>query len=472
MRGRLFAVALVLTGFSFPCTAAFAGGLFLPAHGVRPLGRGGAFVAGGDDPGVIWYNPAGIGELSGVRVLLDASLVVLTFEYQRVDSGGNLYDPVANEGPLMPIPTLAVTYQPWKDRLTLGLSVSAPYAPIQGYPRPSYAPCQSKKAPSHCIDTVARDAPQRYSLISMDGTLFIRLELAAAVRVLPQLSVGVSLQNTFVSFVTLSSLSAYNGISSGPEDPEFDTLSQLKLEDYWNPSASFGVVVTPTPGVRIGVSYQLPVWVGGEAATHVQLPVSPMFTSSYVEGSAAELKFTLPMTVRAGVEVRLVPNLRVEAGFDWEQWSVFKELRIKPKNIFIYDIPGIDKYRIPDMVVDLNLHDTFAVRLGGEYALPGLPLVLRLGYVFEWGAVDDAHAAVLANDPDKHLVSVGASVTVARFRIDLGYAHVFMAPRNVDFRKSESKQINPINPTGAVAVGGGRYSGFADLVGLGVERAF
>ena len=29
---------------------ASAGGLFLPAHGVRGLGRGGAFTAGGDDP--------------------------------------------------------------------------------------------------------------------------------------------------------------------------------------------------------------------------------------------------------------------------------------------------------------------------------------------------------------------------------------------------------------------------------------
>src|ERR1700691_3535901 len=39
-----------------------ASGLYFSDRGVRPLGRGGAFVAGADDLGAIWYNPAGGGE--------------------------------------------------------------------------------------------------------------------------------------------------------------------------------------------------------------------------------------------------------------------------------------------------------------------------------------------------------------------------------------------------------------------------
>ena len=37
-----------------------AGGLYLADRGVRPLGRGGAFIAGADDLGAIAYNPAGL----------------------------------------------------------------------------------------------------------------------------------------------------------------------------------------------------------------------------------------------------------------------------------------------------------------------------------------------------------------------------------------------------------------------------
>jgi len=52
-----------------------AGGLFFSDRGVRPMGRGGAFVAGADDLGAIYYNPAGILE-AGNQVLVDASAMV------------------------------------------------------------------------------------------------------------------------------------------------------------------------------------------------------------------------------------------------------------------------------------------------------------------------------------------------------------------------------------------------------------
>ena len=32
-------------------------GMFVTPHGARPLGRGGAFVAGADDLNAIYYNP-------------------------------------------------------------------------------------------------------------------------------------------------------------------------------------------------------------------------------------------------------------------------------------------------------------------------------------------------------------------------------------------------------------------------------
>jgi len=465
---------LVLVGLLFLPAQSLAGGLFLGGHGVRPLGRGGAFTAGGDDPSGIWYNPATIAGTKGWDVLIDGSLVLLTLKYQRVDSGGNLdiYPEVENEAPFIPIPTLALAKDVIKDRLTVGFSISAPYSSLTNFPRPNYGPCENRDAPSNCIDTAATDAPQRYSLISLEGTLFLQLDLAIAWQIVDQVTLGVSIQNVFVNFVTLSSISSYNGFSSGPEDPEFDSLSQLTLTDMFNPSGKVGLVITPIPDVRIGVSYQLPVWIGGDARVDVQLPVSPLYSKSRVEGSLASLNLTLPMVLRVGAEVRLIPNLRLEVGFDWEQWSIFDALRVKPDGIYIYNIPGIDKYEIPDMVIPLNLKDTFAVRLGGEYFFQAIPLALRLGYVYESGAVEDKYASIMAWDSDKHMATLGISYTVSGFRLDLLYAHTFMPERTVDYRESEAMQVNPINPTGAVSVGGGRYRGFVDLVGIGLSKSF
>jgi len=454
-----------------------AGGLFISGHGVRALGRGGAFTAGGDDPSGLWHNPANLGQVEGLQVLLDASLVFSTLEYQRVDSGGNLLPAVNNESPLVPIPTLSIAGRFWGDRLALGFSISAPYAPISAFPRPNYGPCADPNKPSNCIDTAAQDAPQRYSLISMEDSLFLQLDLAVAWNIIPQITVGASLQNHFINFVTLSSLSAYNGISSGPEDPEFDSLAQLHLSDMLNISGKFGVLIRPIQSILIGVSFQLPVWAGGEAESHVQLPVSPLFTKSYVEGSAAEVDLTIPMALHAGVELRMIPLLRLEVGFDWEQWSVFEKLEIRPKDIYIYNIPNIDKYKIPTMEVQLMLKDTFAVRVGGELTVPGIPLswlkiMVRAGYFFETGAVQDEYAAVLANDPNKHALTLGLGLIIKSFRLDVAYAHIFLDSRVVHFNESRSKQVNPLNPTGAVAVGGGSYRGFTDIVGLGLNWTY
>ena len=62
----------VLLGTLATAADAGAAGLYFSDRGVRPLGRGGAFVAGADDLGAIWYNPAGIVDAPS-SFLLDAS---------------------------------------------------------------------------------------------------------------------------------------------------------------------------------------------------------------------------------------------------------------------------------------------------------------------------------------------------------------------------------------------------------------
>src|SRR5262245_26005270 len=101
------------------CVAVFpslaeAGGMTLPARGARPLGRAGSFVAGADDGGALYYNPAGFADIDGVGLLLDAGLVFQQVDYTRVDSGGNRQPTVSGEIGILPIPTLALSYKPKK----------------------------------------------------------------------------------------------------------------------------------------------------------------------------------------------------------------------------------------------------------------------------------------------------------------------------------------------------------------------
>ena len=54
-----------------------AAGLYFADRGVRPAGRAGAFIAGADDLGAIWYNPAGIVDAQS-SVLVDFSWLRFT----------------------------------------------------------------------------------------------------------------------------------------------------------------------------------------------------------------------------------------------------------------------------------------------------------------------------------------------------------------------------------------------------------
>ena len=53
-----------------------AAGLYFSDRGVRPMGRAGAYVAGADDLGSIWYNPAGIAD-AGTSILVDFGWLAL-----------------------------------------------------------------------------------------------------------------------------------------------------------------------------------------------------------------------------------------------------------------------------------------------------------------------------------------------------------------------------------------------------------
>jgi long-chain fatty acid transport protein len=460
------AAALLLIAVFFGATA-HAGGLFLPYHGARGLGRAGAFVAGADDPGGIWYNPATIDRKSRLELLVDATMVLYQMSYTRVDSGGNLLPNVRSEAVPLPIPTLAFT-MPVEKRLWIGASLSAGSGVLPTYPRPSYGPC-NPAAPGNCLDTAHFDAPQRYSLVSFEGTLFLRLDLAVAYQLLPNLTIGVALQNSVAHLSQVKAITSYNGaLSSGPEDPDFDSLTEVKMTDLFNPSAQIGIVYRPFSNLTIALTYQLPTWFDSEAQLAVQLPVSPLYEASTVEGTSAEVSFRFPMSAALGVEYRPLSRLRVELDIVWENWSTLERIAFSPNDIRILDLPGVGTYLVPSSYEYLSCQDSVSFRLGGEYHFAALPLVLRMGYGFELGATPIAATSVVSNDFNKHLFTVGMSYQFGRVRVDAAYGFVLTPRRNVDFRQSTAVQINPVNPTGVNSVGGGNYKQTHHSLGLGV----
>jgi long-chain fatty acid transport protein len=465
-RSRLATALALASTLSGVAAQAWAGGLFLPGRGVRPIGRGGAFTAGADDLGAIWYDPAGMALAVGIddtsdadhatqrrdhALLVDDSLVGESVAYTRVDSGGNTQPTVHNNAPPLPPPTLAYA-QRVGDTLAIGAAVLAPYGALADYPL---------------------TGPQRYSMVSLVGSLFLMPEIALAWHPVPHLYLGAGLQDLIVKFeATVVTSGCPNRTVCAPEDPDFDSPTQMNMTSPFNPSGNFGAIYTIADDlVRIGAALQLPFWVNGGGTANIRLPNSAFYNSAQLNGNQIQVAFTLPLEARAGLEVRpLNGSLRLELEFDYERWSMQNKVAITPKGITITGVPGIGTYTLGELDIIRDFVDTYAVHLGVEWQIRPTPLTLRAGYAFETGAAPLAYFTVATPDGNKHLLSVGASYEIGALRIDVVFAYAIQP--TVTVTDSASLQIDPVRDSQPAPVGNGTYSASTYIAGAGISYQF
>jgi long-chain fatty acid transport protein len=469
--GALALAALASTLLLAP--EAGAAGLYFSDRGVRPLSRGGAFIAGADDLGAITYNPAGLMDAGG-QLFLDASWLHFTSNYTRQalvrQSDPNTGEPraefiqtmpeVEGSSPVLPIPTLAASYQP-HEKVVLALGAWAPYSAITTYPS----------------ELDGEPSPQRYSLITLDGSALAVLGAYVAVAPVPELRLGAGfelLAGTFSSSVVFSGC-VPDRFACAPEQPEWDTASELKVGPIAAPSGRFGAIWEVAKGYRVGAAFALPIFVRSGATIRTRLPATPFFERASQSGDEADVSFDLPWTLRAGVEARPVPELRVEAGFGLEKWSMHDTIDVEPSGVALKNVALFpETYYIPDVVFPRHFQDSYSGRLGAEYSieLGGYPIDLRAGLAYETSAVPAEYLSVLTIDANKFTTAIGGGLHIGeKIRLDATYAHIFAADVTVDPRDAKIPQVSPVraNPTGYPDyVNGGEYSARADVLGVGI----
>ncbi len=473
---RLRSAALCAACLLLLAADASAAGLYFSDRGARPLARGGAFVAGADDLGAIWYNPAGIVDAPS-GILFDATWLHYTSEFTRqaqtTSATGTTFvqssPTVDGSTPVLPVPTLAGSYRFGdQQQYAVALGMYAPMVPVTTYPQ-----------------TIGNGtpAPQRYSLVSLDGSLLVVTGAWFAWRPIEQLRVGAGFQalvGTFKSTVDFSACPPDNLVCAG-EAPAYDAFSQLDVGPIVSPSGNLGATYVPIKKVRIGVSAQLPFVVDAPAKVDVRLPTAVEFDNAYQKGDDARVKFTLPAVARIGVEVRPLDeahDLRIELAYVREFWSEHQSISITPTDIQLYKINGFPSpFGVSPISIPRGGQDSNSIRLGGEYKLPldDYALQLRAGFAYESSGIQTAYVSPLNIDSDKYTAALGGGLFIGKhWRFDAVYAHVFMADVTVSPAQAAVPRVNPVqgNPTATAAVNGGHYSAAADAIGVGLQYAF
>ncbi len=468
---RSIRAASIAASLALSARHAAAAGLYFSDRGVRPMGRAGAFVAGADDLGGIFYNPAGLAD-AGSSVLIDFAWLRFSSEYTRqlriVDADNTVRTvpspTVTGKSPIIPLPTIAWSLALDKRReWTIAGGFLAPYVALANYP-----------------STVAgQPSPARHALGSFDGSALGVVGSWVAWKPVEELRIGVGLQalvGVFQTAVTFSA-SPQDRLVGAPEQPELDASSQIKVGPIFAPSANAGVTYVPHKAFRVAVSGQLPTIVSAGAQLRVRLPSDVAFDGARVTGTDAHVRFALPAIFRVGAEVRPTDDLRIEAAYVREFWTIHHSIDATPSDIRIEGVTGLPaSIVVPNIVFPRSFDNSSSFRLGAEYSftVEGYPLDLRAGASYETSAVPVAYVSLLSLDMDKVTLSLGGGLHVGpHWRFDAVYAHLFASSVHVAPDEAQIPRINPLKGNAPFeAVNGGDYSAAADLIGVGLNYRF
>lgn len=475
---RRFASLAVFAAVLGTAASARAGGLFFSDRGTRPLARGGAFVAGADDLGAVYYNPAGIVE-AGTSVLVDATYMHFGTDYTRTarvpqldpNTGQTIthYDvrqpTVSGHSAFLPIPTLAVSYG-FSDKVAAAIGVYAPNAALPTFP----------------ATVNGQPAPQRYSAITEDGSALVVLGAYVSVRPIPQWEIGAGPTLMVGKFVAEHALSACvpQTFICAQEQPEWDAETRLSA-GIVAPSGTIGTTIIPIEQVRIGAAFQLPYSINSDADIDVRLPSSALFDNASVSNPHANLKFKLPWIARGGVEVRPARDTRIEVAFDYEKWSMHDQIAITPKGSTLDNVALLpSSYPFNSLNLARHFQDSWSIRLGGEQrvvASPSTAVSIRAGVSYEKSAVPAAYLSTLSLDADKVMLATGAGLHLGdHLRLDGTFAYYVVPDQQVSVDQAKLFPVQVVRanvPPGSIQpVNAGHYAMSAFLVGLGMNYKF
>ncbi len=430
---------------------ASAGGDVLPVRGVRALERAGALVAGAEDADSLWLNPAGLAVHHGdgkQGLLFDAAYVYQTVDYAPLDAAGAPLPVVSNLQPGHAVPSLAASLG-IGDRLVIGGGMTAPYGAVHRY---------------------AVDGPQRHASVDTTGSMYFVITAGAAYRVTDALRVGATIQDVVSRLSHTLVTTACTTAACDPADASLDMALDVTQTDYVAPAGSLGVQYSWSGRATFGAVIQSPTRVSGSGALTVHLPSSTQFAGAKVTGDSAALAFTLPPSVRAGLELLPRDDLRIEAAIDIELWSVPGALTIAPDHVQIENIAG-GPYPLRELSIARDGKTSFAPSIGVEWH--PRDMMFGAGYAYETSATRAGDVSVRAVDAAKHVLGFGGGYEAEGWQIGAAVgvallADVAVAP--ADARVLEQAPLR--DPATTVPTNAGRYQSMYVVGGLRFARAF
>lgn len=461
---------------------AAASGYYFTDAGTRGMARGGAFIASANDLSAQYYNPAALINLKRSQFYVNHSLVRQDISFTRQDyveddagyvgtekapaydyDGNELaggYGEANNIAKPMNIPQFAVGSSLGVKNAYFAFGLHPPFAPQVVYE-------------DGVRDGVEPTGAQRYSLVD---SLVIQFYAgpSAAYRILPWLTLGASLNVTYVSASYGLNLmicrddpsdALTNRCPANASGAENDIGVALEMADPFRFTWNAGLLAEPTEWMKIGFSVLPPLKVSGSgdiqakfSKDHWMRSQPEVLESDVASDSDVTVNLTMPWIYRAGLAVQPTKKSVIEFATVYQRWSMQKEIVVTDVNLTIDLVDEIigqplgDVAITDDVILPADYEDAWSFRLGGEAEVIE-PLSVRAGGFYETSAIPEQTQSVALVDGPKFGYGLGLTYWHKRqerrvFSLDAGFSQTFISERTITGSQVRRQEI-PIDMIGA-----------------------
>ncbi len=396
----LLTVLLVCLAFSaIDAGKCSAGGFALYQNGARGNSLEGTLVARADDPSALFYNPAGITQLSGLQVMAGATAIMPSLEIVTVHNGRSTTTPL--EDNVWIPPHFYATYQ-WLDSVWLGLGAFTQFGLGTEYDE---------------------SWPGRYETYkSIVRSLTINPNVA--VKLNERVSLAAGAQIIWFDLLLKQKIDPLGRFD--PDVSGFDVDQALSGDSY---GYGFNVALhlKPLDRVAVGISYRSKVKqsIAGEVdfTKPEALAAFPFFNDTKASGM-----IILPDMLFTGLMYKPTERLSIEVGATLTRWSSYKEFAG-----WLKEDPFFGTGKPFEIRIAKNWHDAWRYQGGIEYRAADF-LDLRIGYVYD--ETPDPAGTISYSTPvnDCHAISFGPGLHWDDWTVDLSYTYVRGFDRDVKAR--------------------------------------
>ena len=371
--------------------SALAGGFAPKEQSAYFLGTAFAGSAAGGVLSSMFWNPAALGQFSGINSDSNYSLILPDTEITALP-GSTFLAAGASSGDIGDTAILPASYFSYEvnDQIVVGLSVNAPFGLTTdgnfGWAGSTFAR-ESKIATYNFAPTVAY-------------------------RVTPGVIVAAGLQ---VEYIDAQLRSAF--VAGGPAGP----TAVIKGDDVGF-GFTAGILVTPVAGTTVGLGFRSKIDHDLDGTFHI----SPGLTTQPISAD-----ISLPEIVTLSLRHEVAPAWTLLGTVEWTNWSRLPELNVTCDNgIGGICAPGGSLGGAP---LALGWHDGWFFSAGVEHQYSS-QLTLRGGIAYEISPIQNPdERTIRVPDADRVWLSVGGSYKYSEWTtIDLSYAHVFVEDATTD----------------------------------------